>query len=188
MFRKLAFAFAALAAMATSADAINLGATRALKPKASQTLAAPVAYQIFCLRFKGECRSGGVSSVSYSSKTAALLRRVNDQVNRSISYRSDKGEVWKIGVSAGDCEDYALTKRKRLIGAGVPAGALRMATARTPEGEMHAVLIVKTDKGDFVLDNIRTNIVTRGQSGYRFLTIATSNPTVWQNAKSGREI
>jgi predicted transglutaminase-like cysteine proteinase len=188
MIRKIAFTFAALAAMATSADAINLGATRALKPKASQTLAAPVGYQVFCLKNKSECRGGGATSIAYTSSTAAVLRRVNDAVNRSVRYRSDNAEVWTVGQSAGDCEDFALTKRSRLIRAGMPPGALRMATARTRTGELHAVLIVKTDKGDFVLDNIRTAIVPRGQSGYRYLKIATSNPAIWQQAKSGREI
>lgn len=188
MFRKFALAFAALAAMATSADAINLGGTRTLKPQASRSVAAPAGYQIFCIRNKSECRGGGASSVAYTSSTAALLRRVNDTVNSSIRYRSERRGTWSVGGSTGDCEDFALTKRSRLIRAGLPAGALRMATARTRKGELHAVLIVKTDRGDFVLDNIRKKIVTRNQSGYRYLKVATSNPGVWQKANSGREI
>jgi predicted transglutaminase-like cysteine proteinase len=174
--------------MATSADAISLGTTRALKPKTTQSLAAPVGYQIFCIKFKGQCQGGGGSALSYTSSTAAVMRRVNDAVNRSMRYRSERTEEWRVGGNTGDCEDFALTKRSQLIRAGLPGGALRMATARTARGELHAVLIVKTDKGDFVLDNIRKNIVTRGQSGYRYLKVATSNPAVWQPARGGREI
>jgi predicted transglutaminase-like cysteine proteinase len=188
MFRKFAIAVAALAAMATSAEAINLGAARSAKPQASRTVAAPAGYQIFCIRNQSECRGGGASKVAYTSGTAALLRRVNDAVNNSIRYRSERAERWNVGGNAGDCEDFALTKRSRLIRAGIPAGALRLATARTSRGELHAVLIVKTDKGDYVLDNIRKSIVLRGQSGYRYLKVATSNPKVWQPARAGREI
>ena len=188
MFRKFAIAFAALAAMATSAEAISLGAARNAKPQASRTVAAPVGYQSFCYKFARECRGGGASVISYNRKTASILKSVNDAVNRSTKYRADKGELWRIAASTGDCEDYALAKRSRLIRAGISAGALRMATARTAKGESHAVLIVKTDKGDFVLDNIRHTIVKRQASGYRYLTIATPDPAVWQRANAGQEI
>jgi predicted transglutaminase-like cysteine proteinase len=188
MMRKLVFALAAFATMATSAGAISLGSTRALKPRTSPSLAAPVGYQIFCIKFKDQCQGGGASSISYTSSTASVMGRVNDSVNHAMRYRSDSSEDWRVGVSAGDCEDFALTKRSHLVRAGLPAGALRMATARTAKGEFHAVLIVKTDKGDLVLDNIRKTIVPRGQSGYRYLKIATSNPAVWQKARAGREI
>ena len=188
MFRKFAIAFAALAAMATSAEAISLGAARSAKPQASRTLAAPAGYQIFCIRNKAECRGGGASKIEYTAGTANLLRRVNDAVNSSIRYRADRAGKWSLGGRSGDCEDFALTKRSRLIKAGIPAGALRLATARTSRGELHAVLIVKTDKGDYVLDNIRKSIVSRGQSGYRYLKVATSDPKVWQPARAGREI
>ena len=188
MFRKFAFACVALAAMATSADAVSLGASRAIRPQGAGSVAAPAGYQMFCIRNKSECRGGGAAKVAYTASTAALLRRVNDAVNSAIRYRPERSESWRVGGSSGDCEDYALTKRSRLIRAGLPAGALRMATARTGRGELHAVLIVKTDKGDLVLDNIRKMIVLRGQSGYRYLKVATSNPKIWQPANAGREI
>lgn len=189
MFKKLVIVVAALAAMSTSANANNIGgATRTLKPRAMQTLAAPVGYQIFCMKNKSDCRGGGASSIALTSTTASLLRQVNNTINASIRYRSDRSEVWSVGGMSGDCEDFALTKRNRLIRAGLPAGALRMATARTARGELHAVLIVKTDKGDLVLDNIRKTIVPRERSGYRYLKVATSDPRVWQPARRGQEI
>ena len=134
MFRKFAFAFAALAAMATSADAISLGAARAIRPQGSSSVAAPAGYQIFCLRNRSECRGGGAAKLAYTARTGALLRQVNDAVNGALRYRPERNEAWRVGGSSGDCEDYALTKRSRLIRAGLPAGALRIATASTRRG------------------------------------------------------
>lgn len=182
MFKKLVIAVAAVVTMTTSAGAFNMGATRSMKPQVIRSSTAPMAYQIFCARFASECAAGGRGSISYNSSTAALIKKVNDSVNRTMRYRSDQGEVWKIGSSSGDCEDFALTKRSRLIRAGLPAGALRMATATTSKGEAHAVLIVKTDKGEFVLDNIRKSVVRRSESGYTYNRIATADPRRWNPA------
>ena len=54
----------------------------------------------------------------------------------------------------GDCKIYALFKRKLLIERGFPRQALLMTIVRDLNGEGHAVLTVKTDRGDFVLDNL----------------------------------
>jgi predicted transglutaminase-like cysteine proteinase len=72
-----------------------------------------------------------------------------------------------------------ITKRSRLIGMGLPAGALRIAYAKTSSGEGHAVLIVKTNKGDYVLDNRTSSIRPKSQSGLRFISISTANPKKW---------
>ena len=52
----------------------------------------------------------------------------------------------------GDCKIYALFKRKLLIERGFPRQALLMTIVRDLNGEGHAVLTVKTDRGDFVLE------------------------------------
>ena len=57
----------------------------------------------------------------------------------------------------GDCEDYALLKRRMLIEAGWPREALLMTVVRDKRGDGHAVLTVKTDKGEFILDNQNEN-------------------------------
>ena len=59
----------------------------------------------------------------------------------------------------GDCEDYVLLKRKMLIDAGWPREALLITVVRDRKGEGHAVLTVKTDKGELVLDNQNENVV-----------------------------
>ena len=44
-----------------------------------------------------------------------------------------------------------------------------MAVVLTPRGERHAVLVLSTDRGDYVLDSLTPWIVPWRQSGYRWL-------------------
>jgi len=83
-----------------------------------------------------------------SPELFALLNRVNREVNRTLRYRSDRrahGEAdrWsRPGVGrAGDCEDYVLAKRDRLLRAGLPARALAVAAVHSRETGFHAVLV-----------------------------------------------
>lgn len=96
----------------------------------------------------------------------AQLTRVNRAVNRAIRPRTDAvlygaAEYWTrplqfapAGAAQGDCEDYALEKRAALLALGWPAEALLLATAVSPRVGLHAVLVVPTDRGDIVLDNL----------------------------------
>ncbi|HEY8593668.1 MAG TPA: transglutaminase-like cysteine peptidase [Devosiaceae bacterium] len=145
----------------------------------SQSTAAPTGFMVFCLRSPASCRVSGKSKVDYTSQLATTLRSVNSLVNRSIRPRPDRGDVWLANVRYGDCEDYALTKRERLIRMGIPAGALRIATARTRSGEGHAVLVVRTDHGDFVLDNMNNSVRPWFQTGLRWIAMSGANPLRW---------
>lgn len=93
----------------------------------------------------------------------STITRINDKVNRDILRRSDLQiygviDRWATplasGDNLGDCEDYVLEKRRALIAAGLPASALSIAVANTSWGESHAVLLVATDQGDYVLDSL----------------------------------
>lgn len=93
-----------------------------------------------------------------------LLNQINQLVNRTVKKATDlelygQLEYWSLprlvnGKLYGDCEDYALEKRRQLIAAGVPETALSMAVAFTARGESHAVLMVSLESGDWVLDNL----------------------------------
>jgi predicted transglutaminase-like cysteine proteinase len=170
MFRKLIVAaIAALTFTATivpEANAWNLGSRS--RYQRTEMAAAPLAFQLFCLKNPSECRKSRRSVVAYTPKIRALLVSVNAQVNRSIKPRRERGDTWSINPAYGDCDDYAMTKRHKLIRAGVPASALKIAVVRTRRGEGHAILIVKTTGGEFALDNIRKSIVRHSQTGYRF--------------------
>ena len=95
--------------------------------------------------------------LSLTDEAWGQLRDVNHSVNVAVGYRTDmdlygKLEHWTPAVAEGDCEDYALTKRQRLLALGWPLKALRLAVCRV-EGQGHAVLTVDTDRGVYVLDN-----------------------------------
>ena len=141
---------------------------------------APLGYQLMCLKTPSECKGGGSASVKATSDIMSQLTKVNSKVNRSIRPRNDSGaDVWSASAKSGDCEDYVLAKRRALIKAGLPASSLRIAYVKTRRGEGHAILVVKTSKGDYVLDNLNTSVRPLSQSGYRIISQSGANPMKW---------
>jgi len=121
---------------------------------------APWGFVDFCRRHPGECAStsGAAQKVPLSAKRIAELAVVQIRVNRQIVYATDsdnygREEFWTYSHARGDCEDYALEKRRHLIAMGWPRSALLLTAARMENGQKHLVLVAITDKGDFVLDN-----------------------------------
>lgn len=146
----------------------------------SSSLLPPVGMLLFCQGHANQCTADGTVVVPLTARLLAMLKGVNTRVNGAIVPHNDIGrDVWSVDVRQGDCEDYVLTKRALLIRGGVAAGALRIATTRTPAGEQHAILVVKTSSGDLVLDNLRPEIRSLHSSGYRLRMISTANPWVW---------
>jgi predicted transglutaminase-like cysteine proteinase len=140
----------------------------------------PAGWQMLCALQPGECLGGGARQIQATDSLMAMLASVNSTVNRAIHPKLDgRLDTWSVSPAAGDCEDYALTKRHRLIASGVPASALRIAQVKTRRGEFHAILVVETDKGAFVLDNLSGAIKPLSQTPYRVLSMQTANPRVW---------
>ena len=91
----------------------------------------------------------------------SLAERINSDVNASVSYKTDleqysKPEYWVEAGTFGDCEDYALLKRELLKEQGFDEDKIHIATCWINVKAIntgHCVLIVETDKGQFVLDN-----------------------------------
>lgn len=163
-----------LAAVALLAVTLLAGAVPAANA------AAPLGYQIFCLKNPNECKGGGASQVKLTDDTMALMKTVNAKINRSITPRHDKGaDVWSANATSGDCEDYVLAKRRALINAGLPPSALRIAYVKTRQGEGHAILVVKTSGKDWVLDNLNGRVRPLSQSGYRMISMSGANPKNW---------
>lgn len=157
-----------------------LGTASVAVPSSSVASDVPLGYQLMCLQTPAECKGGGASVAAGSDQLMGTLKRINSQVNRSIRPRNDGGvDVWSVDVSSGDCEDYALTKRRALIKAGVPASSLRLAYVKTRAGEGHAILVVKTTRGDFVLDNLNASVRPLSQSGYRIISTSGADPMAW---------
>ena len=109
----------------------------------------------------------------------ALITGVNTDINRRIINRSDQAmfgvnDYWQapLDVNAepyGDCEDFVLQKREALIDQGLPRSAASIAIVATAWGETHAVLLVTTDRGTYVLDNLSPWVVGWNQVSYRWL-------------------
>lgn len=92
---------------------------------------------------------------------AAQLMKVNKAVNAALRYRDDPGrDRWEIGWREGDCEDFAIRKLRELVGGyGFPRGALTLAACRLDRGRGHAVLLVHSDRGVYVLDNLTPRVL-----------------------------
>ena len=114
------------------------------------------------------------------------LERVNLWVNTHVKPMTDM-EHWGVverwnypDDGYGDCEDYVLLKRKMLIKAGWPREALLITVVRDKRGDGHAILTVKTDKGEFILDNQNDQILLWSDTGYRFVKRQSqADPNVW---------
>lgn len=99
--------------------------------------------------------------VKLSVSRAAQLIRVNKEVNSRIAYRDDASQdIWEVGDRAGDCEDYAIRKLQTLIQAqDFPRGALTLAACKLDRGRGHAVLLVHSDRGVYVMDNLTNRVM-----------------------------
>jgi len=126
--------------------------------------------------------------------TDELLRRLQAltvSVNKTVKPKSDlerygQDEYWTYPVDAGDCEDYALAKRRVLMGDGVSASNLLMTVLRRPSGEGHAVLTVRTDIGDVILDNLTDSVLNWDEAEYTYLKRQASNHTGrWVSIREG---
>lgn len=157
-------------------------------PESKAVAQTPAGFVGFCLRFASQCTSapGNATVVSLTDQAWQNLSRINRKVNSDIWPEDDekhygRSEYWTIPTDGlGDCDDYALTKRKALNDAGFPMPALRMAVVYSPQSGRHAVLTVKTDKGDLVLDNLRDDIVPWNATGYAWVERqAASDPMKW---------
>ncbi len=170
--RKVAALFVA-AMVAFGTGAMSTGAS-------AGSAHAPLGFQVMCLKNPAECKGGGKAKITVTADVMATLKRVNGHVNRSIRPRNDSGaDVWSASASTGDCEDYVLAKRRALIKAGISSSSLRIAYVKTRRGEGHAILVVKTNGKDLVLDNLTASIKPLSQTGYRIISMSGANPKSW---------
>ncbi len=158
---------------------------------ASPTL-APFQHVRFCLRYPSDCKSNPAENdrIDLSAETSELLNRVNHSVNLSIapmlkSYGSNLDDGWTIAPGAGDCNDYAVTKRHELLESGLPSKALRLSVVKTASGIGHLVLVVATTKGDLVLDNLTEVIRPWQNTDYHWLKIQSATDSkYWYEIKA----
>ena len=148
----------------------------------------PLAYTRFCLQYPDDCQIRGND---FRRRTVALtperwteLIEVDRRVNRDIIPQPDGGgataEVWLLNPKVGACHDYAVTKRHDLLASGWPSRALLLSEVITASGEHHLILVVRTNEGDIVLDNLNADILPVEDIDYQWVRIqSASNPNFW---------
>ena len=131
---------------------------------------APVGYLLLCLKSPADCAEGGASSVLASEELLGILDTVNRRINRTIVPRNDPdADVWDGSVTRGDCEDFAISKRRALVRAGLPPSALKITVVTTKSGKGHVLLTVVTSIGELALDNLTDEILPLRQTGYKVI-------------------
>jgi predicted transglutaminase-like cysteine proteinase len=129
-------------------------------------------------------------SFALTSERMSQLQQINSHVNGTIREVSDleqygREDVWALPTSGkGDCEDFAMLKRKMLIERGWPSSALSITVGATAQGEAHAVLLVSTAQGQYVLDNLTSSILSPERSGHVFH--ARQSGRAWVTASGER--
>lgn len=125
--------------------------------KTGKETSRPYGHVDYCARHTSDCRSRSAASALPPARLA-VLSKVNVSVNRAIKPVADRKafgrkEYWTGRTRKGDCEDYALAKRAKLMGRGFKSSQLLLTMGHNGR-EAHTVLVVRTRDGDFVLDNL----------------------------------
>ena len=188
----LLLAFAAIFAMSTSAmPASQNGATMVVGGVTSQ----PIGHYDFCQRYRAECGPNvDLMPVKMSTDNWSTVNEVNLYVNKTIIPATDmevygKEEYWAYPTTAGDCEDFALLKRRILIQRGFSPSNLLMTVVRKPDGEGHAILTLRTAQGDYELDNLSDEVKLWYQTPYSYIKRQASyNAGRWVTIENGRDV
>ncbi len=151
----------------------------------------PIGHYNYCKLYKSDCKIR-----SYNTKPVKLTRKrwndlvaVNAYSNNTVTPLTDQEiynteELWAYPKSYGDCEDYVLMKRHMLMQRGWPASSLLITVVRQPNGDGHALLTVRTDRADYVLDNLKDKIVQWSETPYTYLKRqAKSHSGRWEDIR-----
>ncbi|MGX7708606.1 transglutaminase-like cysteine peptidase [Methylobacterium sp. Gmos1] len=141
----------------------------------------------FCARYASECAvdTSEPAQVTLTPRLWQTVTGINRQVNTSLRAVTDQEhwgvpDRWDLAEDgSGDCEDFQLLKRKLLAQAGLPRRAMRMTVVIDEKGEGHAVLMLRTDRGDLVLDNKTSAVLPWHRTGYTFIKRESQDATAW---------
>jgi predicted transglutaminase-like cysteine proteinase len=177
--------------------AVGAGPAEALTASVLPTASAPAAaggetrpiqaWLKFCEQHLAECAIDDREPVTVrlTRQVWQELVAVNTKVNATIAPLTDEAhwgmpDIWDFADDGyGDCEDYQLRKRQLLVDAGLPRRALRMTVVIDEKGEGHAVLMARTDRGDFILDNKIQGVLPWHQTGYIFIKRESQYGPTW---------
>lgn len=166
--------FAAACGLAITVNTAAMAAPVNLVPVGKTN--PPIGHYEFCKSYPDECASLGQDAgpMGLTRKRWATMLDINTRVNQSIRPDTDLNihgveEVWSYPRTVGDCEDYVLLKRHMLMQKGFSAHDLLITVVLQPNGDGHAVLTVRTDYGDYILDNMRGDVRLWSETGYTFV-------------------
>ncbi|WP_296016481.1 transglutaminase-like cysteine peptidase [uncultured Agrobacterium sp.] len=156
----------------------------------------PIGHYEFCQTYQSECKptSADMGPMKLTEEAWKTILDVNYTVNTTITPATDMEiygveERWAYPTTAGDCEDFVLLKRKMLMSKGIAASNLLITVVLQPNGSGHAVLTVRTDRGDFILDNLRNKVMDWSETEYTYLKRQdSSNPGRWVKVQDGRNV
>ncbi|MCB8837394.1 transglutaminase-like cysteine peptidase [Aurantimonas sp. VKM B-3413] len=159
----------------------------------------PIGHEVFCRSHEAECRplESRVADRALELTPAIIIAvaAINTAINAEITPKSDKDiygvkELWTYPETEGDCEDFALLKRRMLHEkVGIDLSDLLMTVVRKRNGEGHAILTLRTTAGDFVLDNLNWRVLPWSDAPYRFLKRQdTRDPGQWVRVEDGGEV
>jgi predicted transglutaminase-like cysteine proteinase len=186
---------ASLLATTATADPVHTG--KSARPASFMRVFGPAAppfgFVQFCNREWSECQPVGKATQRFDATPYRLgeLDRINRLVNNSIAPATDqelygREEYWTLPTHSGDCEDYALLKRKMLIERGWPSSALLMTVVRDERGDGHAILTARTTKGDFILDNKVADVRIWYRTSYHYVMRQSYiDPRMWMSLEPG---
>lgn len=165
------------------------GSSGAMFLPEGDTTIAPMAFVAFCMRYQNQCldSSDGGKVIQLTESRLAEMRAVNKAVNSRIAPDASKGgDNWSLETRIGNCNDYAVQKRDELSRLGYPAAALSLAIVMTRAGQGHLVLTVRTDAGDYVLDNLQGSVLPWTALNYSWLKRQSAErPRYWVDLNGG---
>jgi len=184
-------------------NSILAAAILSAAPAAAQTLAAlpdasasvaqiggakpTAAWTEFCGRMPQECAvdTSEAQAIALTPKIWQAIMKVNAKVNAEIKAVTDEDHIgivdrWDFPDNGkGDCEDIQLLKRRELAKLGIPYRAMRMTVVIDELGAGHAVLMIRTDRGDFILDNKHSMVLSWQKTGYTYIKREGTDSQEW---------
>ena len=188
-FIKAAFISAFVVFAGGAAQAQTLASLPASSnPIASMGAARPlVAWSKFCDSNPVECAVDVTEPevVDLTPQVWKTIVSVNQRVNSSVKAVTDAEHWGNVDIwgfpddGRGDCEDFQLLKRKILSENGLPRRAMRMTVVIDELGEGHAVLVIRTNRGDYVLDNKTSSVLPWSRTGYVYIKRESQDTVSW---------
>lgn len=159
----------------------------------TSSTSVPIGWHLFCKEHTVECHaeSSSVEKVMLNEQNWKTLLEIDQLVNRNIAGISDEDHyhISAKGIAnwwtypddgMGNCNDYAILKKRLLVEAGWPSSTLFLTVVLDHHNEGHLVLMARTDRGDVILDNLEDKVLLWYQTGYTFLKRQSgSDPDTW---------